>query len=357
MPFILMYGSDDKSRLWAQSLKKHFGVEVIRLKRYPILSPLTILWTLATRGRPRGIVFRYLNDYPSLVKSVLRLTSELLVVLIAKLLRIRVAWICHNVDRETSMYHPRITTLRRKIIGDAAVKVYVTDPGLLRHAERLLPEYKNKLDYVTFGRPGDGPRNLTAPSWWRDFESFVESSKSNLSGSVKRLIGLSFGHASWKTVHYEQTKRLLDAAWTSGYDLRLIILGPIREFLEKYAPDTLRELMNDRRVFLVDQYVKINEAELVKYVDFYWRAYRDYSVPYGMYCAAHYKKPVLTYDVGFLSEAVRIYSLGAVISIDFSNIRQALDAIAEWDETAAERFLESHTWEEGARRLIRFLEV
>lgn len=356
MSYIVMFSGDEKSRSWAKA-SRQFGTDIRGLERLPILSPLTILWNLVTRGRPRGIVFRYLNDYPSFFKSITRLASEFVVVSIARLLRIRVAWICHNVDRETSMHHPKITRLRRTMIGRASWKIFVTDPALLPHAKRFLPEHKDKLDYVTFGAPIETPQKPAQPEWWERLLELAQGTWRSGTPDAKTMIGLSIGHASWKTVHYEQSIRLLDSAQRLGYELRLIIIGPIRKYLEEHDPCTLEQLRSDERIFLVDEYARIDEAGLAERVDFYWRAYRDYSVPYGLYHSAYLKKPVLAYGEGFLSEAVRIYSLGAVINEDFSNLEQSLQVIAEWDDSAAERFLATHTWSGGARQLLAAFDV
>lgn len=356
MPYILMYSADEKLRSWAEASRPS-GVEIIGFRRSPILSPFVIVWHVLTRGRPRGIVFRYLNDYPSLVKTVLRLISEWMVVCLCRLLRIPLAWICHNVDRETLMYHPKITELRRMMIGKAARKIFVTDPGLLVHAKRFLTEFEQKLDYVTFGQPSIKRVQTMEPDLWERLLDFVGRPSTRRIAGTKTLVGLSVGHASDKTVHYEQTTRLLDAAEVLGYEIRLIIIGPIRTYLEKNKPAILRRLREDPRIFLIDKYVLIDENQLAPHVDFYWRAYRDYSVPYGLYHAAKVKKPILAYGDGFLSEAVTQYSLGAVIREDYSNLDQALNSLIQWDEAAACQFLETHTWAEGARRLLRAFDV
>lgn len=169
------------------------------------------------------------------------------------------------------------------------------------------------------------------------------------------MIGLSIGHASWKTAHFEQARRLLDESKRCGFELRLIVIGPIREYLARHAPATLHTLREDPRIFLIDEYARIDERELAEHVTFYWRAYRDYSVPNALYYAAAVRKPILAYGSGFLSEAVLEYSMGAVIKHDFSNIETALRCIVDWDPSAADAFLETHTWAKGVGRLITAL--
>lgn len=336
--------------------------------------PIRILQETVVRGRPRAVVFRYLNDYRSLLQTGVRLGAELVSILLAWLLGARIVWICHNVDRETTSHHPSLSRFRRHLMSRVAERILVTDPLLVPHAQRTFPAAARKISYITFGaqvEKGHGERSRELTQQVRRFlqpeaargrnptvpEPGAGAQKGSASPDAsaelpKRLVGLCAGRASWKTAHFEQLPLLLDKAEALDVELRMIVVGPIGRYLDRTRPDILQFLREDPRILFVDEFIHLDETALAPYVDFYWRAYRDLSVPFTLYHAAALKKPVLAQGPGFVAEMVAAYGLGAVVAEDFHDLAEALDRLQRWDSSQADAFLKSHSWTVGAARLI-----
>lgn len=351
MPLILIQGDDVKTRMWrAEALR--LGVEVAGIPGSPMKIPVYLARTLLRRGRPVAIVYRYLNDYPSLVRTLMRTLAEIIGLFACVLLSIRVVWICHNVDRESLSYFPRLSAFRRAMFTRWAKMVLVTDEHLLKYARRYLPEARAKLGTVTFGPYTRRVSDLSSRELNEAIKAFVHRSKSDSDGANGTLIGLCAGAATWKMAHYERIPRLLEEARQAGYSLYVIVVGPIGPFFGARNPAILRFLEEDHRVFFHDGYVALDEVELAQHIDFYWRAYLDLSVAFSLYVAASVGKPILAQGPGFVAEAVSRYRLGAVVQDDFTNISSALQAVRHWNPEATRKFFEDHNWMAGAKSLI-----
>jgi hypothetical protein len=142
---------DEKYELWADALHR-LGVETAAVRGSPIHAPVHLLRHVLGKRRPRVYVFRYLNDYPSTAKTLLRFLSEVTVIAGMKAIRGRILWIAHNVDGESDRYHPRISALRRRMVSRVADSILVTDPLLIPHAQRTFPRAR-QIDWVCFGQP------------------------------------------------------------------------------------------------------------------------------------------------------------------------------------------------------------
>jgi len=347
-PYIIIQSDDIKSRLWREAAE-HEGVDIVMASGSPMYMPVHLLRNVRKRGIPKALVFRYLNDYRPLWRTMLRAASEASTLMLCALLGVRVIWICHNVDRESALNHPWISRLRRLMIGKRAAAVLVTDQHLVEFArEHLLPRPK-VVGYVTFGE-------YIRRSDAREAEEFTELVRSAV-GEWKQkdpraIVGLCAGSPSWKMAHYAFVPDLIRAAESVGLQIRMIVAGPVEEFLQRNAPGVLRFFQTDGRVRFRSGYVPIKEHDIASYIDFYWKVYSDYSVPMSIYAAASVGRPVLTLNMGFLGLMVRKYQLGEVIERDFSNIASAFAALSEWDPRHAREFLHANSWTCGAKSLI-----
>ena len=114
---ILFQNSDKKVLSLIKELKDYNvegeGVEV----RHPIFTPFYILGQLIKRKRIKIFVFRYLNDSNHFILAIIRYLSDLLVILISKVCNIQIWFLCHNIDKETVMFFPKIIELRRESCG------------------------------------------------------------------------------------------------------------------------------------------------------------------------------------------------------------------------------------------------
>nr|PZN77460.1 MAG: hypothetical protein DIU57_16515 [Pseudomonadota bacterium] len=349
--YILIQGDDVKARMWRDAAKT-FGVEIQTAPGSAVYLPLRFLRHTLRRGRPKAVVFRYLNDYPQLWKTVCRAAAELLCVALCYLFRVRIVWICHNVDRESSCTFPLISRFRRSLIARRAAAILVTDDLLVDVARRYFPDRAARIETVQFGSylrttTGEETRQFT-----RHVTEIVARWRQEVAEQDRLLmVGLCAGSPALKMEHYARIPELIAAARRAGIELRMIVVGPIEDFLKATAPEALRFIQGDPRVSFTSGYVPIAEHEIAPFIDFYWRAYRDYSVPMSVYTAASVRKPILALNIGFLPKMVRAYRLGEVLEVDMSNIREALHRLRMWDAQNADRFLQMRSWTEGARRL------
>jgi hypothetical protein len=136
-----------------------------------------------------------------------------------------------------------------------------------------------------------------------------------------------------------------------------VIVGPVLELLRRQDPALLEWLEQSQSVLFHPYRASIDEFGLAGSFDFYYRAYGDLSVPYSVYSAALARKPILTLRTGFLGEMVERYGLGAVLETDLSNLPDAIRSIDVWNPVNSSMFLNSHTWDEGARRLLMACDV
>src|SRR5690625_2909936 len=98
MMYALIQDDDVKSRKLAKEIQ---GIELYIMKGSTNLIPYYMITQIIKRRRlPKALILRYLNDSNSLIKSLLRFITNIISVLLVKILRIKLIWICHNVDRE-----------------------------------------------------------------------------------------------------------------------------------------------------------------------------------------------------------------------------------------------------------------
>lgn len=351
--YILVQGDDIKTAQWRIAAKK-YGLDIVPTPGSPMYWPINFVRNSLQHGFPQAVVFRYLNDYPQLWKSLLRLLSESLCVLLCLLFRVRIIWLCHNVDRESAAHHPQISRLRRSLLRRYARSILVTDRLLVPHARAVLRPPRQDVGFVTFG---EYQRRSNEPAA-HEFTMLVKERfyewRATCDGSGSRLlIGLCAGSPSWKMAHYALIPQLIESARSCGVEIRMVVAGPIGSFLMKHCREVHTFLSDDPRIFFWNGYVPIAEHDIAPYIDFYWRAYRDLSVPMSVYTAASVGKPILALEMGFLPEMIRAYNLGAVLRVDMTNIAEALADIESWRPCHARRFLEEHNWDVGALNLVR----
>jgi len=299
--------------------------------------PLHLIRHTMRFGRPRAVIYRYLNDYPSITRTLARFLSEVFGVVLCLILRIRLVWICHNVDRESQAHHARISALRRHMFSRAANKILVMDPALVAHARQVFSKMQEKIDYTVFG-PITGVRadEEAHKALVRDVKEFA--ARSDPQGGLSHVrIGLCAGIPDDKKPQFQDIPRLLDHAEEAGETLWAVVIGPVGRYMQVKNPAALERLQQDSRVLLRDEFVPLDERELSPYVDFYWRVCTDLSVPLGLYMAATCRKPILTREPGFLAEAVKAYHLGEVLRADFSDIEEGLSRLRSWDSENARR--------------------
>jgi glycosyltransferase involved in cell wall biosynthesis len=353
--YILFQHRDNKTSMWRKALIMVSSISLVELEKSPIVMPVELFSNIIKRGVPEAFFFRYLSDYPGRLKTLARFLSEFITILVLKVLRIRIFWICHNVDRETKHFH-KITYIRRKMVARSAEKIFVMDSELVSYAQKVFPRYSDKIDYLTFGLPEEKVLPEKSKDVNERISIFVK--KSNEKDNSLPFPGLFFtciGRPGQKYLHFPLTIPLLDEAKRVGYKLNGIIVGPFHTVRDK-IDSAFYGLSEDPRVFFHPEYVPFEESAIADQFDFFWRAYDDWSVSYTLYTAAALRKPVLALETGFVGKAVEHYKLGAILKKDFSNLKDALEQIQNWDPENADRFLETHSWEIAAKKIVKTLE-
>mgnify|MGYP001133971169 CR=1 FL=1 len=349
--FILFQKNDEKARMWSQALHAR-GVRACGLDGSPIMMPVKLAGVILRHGRPSAFFFRYLNDYPGIIRTLLRAVAELSVLLICKLARIQVCWICHNVDRESVEAYPRITRFRRRVLAASAQKIYVMDALLIPHAQKILHRWSDRLDFLTFGEPE--PRVLSP----RDREQnarvleFCSACRSAVRPGRRVLIGLCVGNVEGaKYAHFEAVPALIAAASDLGVDLFMVVAGDL-ERSSAVSRSLLGKLESHPNVLFFPSEFVVDERKLAGQIDFLWRGYRDLSVAYTLYVGAAARLPVLALSMGFVGEAVEFYGLGATVKSDFSDLGAALARLTRWNSDCCTEFLATHSWEIAADRIL-----
>lgn len=355
-PTVLIAGNDTKARCW----QKHAACQGRAL--IPIRGGLALIIDLVRYmllyGRPEALIVRYLNDRPNMIKSLcytLGLSGSLL---LCKFTKVRIIWFCHNVDCETRTLYPRLTNFRRNLASSFSTRIFLMDPLINEYHSTLFHStLREKLDWTTFGRPlpihqcshHDIEHRI------RDFAlSFRRQADSQ---NRIPLIGVCLGDAGPKYAHFDFALPLIEHATKTRFAVGLIIGGNIWETATPKQKNAVLSLAEREDVLLFPHRVEVDESRVRDSIDFIWRGYRDVSMSYSLYVAAAAELPVLTLNMGFVSLAVSQYGLGVVVEPDFRNLNASLEELITWDPSSARRFLQTHSWNYGIRRVFSSIEA
>lgn len=353
---VLIAGNDAKARSWQQHAARQ-GQTLLPIRGGLGLS-IELVRYMLTHGRPTALVVRYLNDRSTFIKSLLYTLGLSASLVLCKLTNVHIIWFCHNVDRETRTFHPRLTSFRRNLTLHFSAQIFLTDPLLNECYSQLFPHtQRHKLNWITFGRPlpTHQPSEPKVEQQIRDFAlSFRRQSQEEYRSP---LIGLCLGDAGPKYAHFDFALSLLQQATRTPFKVGLVVGGNVWATATEQQRIALQSLRSRQDVLFFPRYVQVDELRLRDCIDFIWRGYRDVSMSYSLYVAAAAELPILTLNMGFVSTAVKKYRLGATIDTDFSNLNEPLEKLISWDPSAARRFLQTHTWECGTHRLFSSLEA
>lgn len=342
--YALIQDDDIKSQMLAKEID---DIELIKMKGSTNIIPIHLIKQILKRKKlPKAVILRYLNDSNSFIKSFIRFMTNLITVILIKLLGIRLIWICHNVDKESKEYYPLLVRIRREIVTKFADKILVTDKFLIKHAARILNVDDSKVDYITFGRPDSNDNLDSEDDIHQEIIRFVQNDKQK-----DTLIGFSIGNPNVKVLQPFYTDEIIKKAAASGINIKIILGGPLGEFIKKHDVNAYKNLLSNPNVLFLDGKIKLNESYISNYIDFYWRVYDDFSVPFTVYNAAYLKKPILTMNKGFLKEMVMEYNLGYVLDNDMSNVLQAMNDLKHDRTEAFDDFIKTHNWRYGAEKL------
>lgn len=341
LKYVLIQKQDQKTNYWAAALKK-YNVVLIPLKGSPIKWATFYCKQLILK-KPKAIIFRYLNDYPSFIKTLLRFLSEGIVLLLAPLFGTKIIWLCHNINRETDVHFPIISDLRRKYIVSKATKIFVMDKLLVSEARHRFPP--EKVDFLSFGIILSKKKDKHII---RSINKFVSNNtKENV------VFGLVIGSINYKTLHFEKIPELLAQNSYTRKRIKLVVGGPIGAWLERYNPSLLEYLQKSEDVYFVDQYIHFEPSD-IENVGFIFKSNTDLSVPLSYYSAAQSQIPILAIEQTFSAEFVDHYNIGRILYNDLSNLDEVLYSLPT-EQFSYKKFLDEKSWDAAAFKISKHL--
>ncbi|MFW5983018.1 MAG: hypothetical protein ACOCQ4_00840 [bacterium] len=356
-PRIIIQKDDLKSRAWAKAASKKNIGQLIPVSGSPIFMPFVLLKYIFLFRKPHAVVFRYLNDYSILGMTLVRTGSEFLTVFLSKLFRIKVLWICHNVDRETNSHYPKITQIRRNLLKNVSETVFVLDNLLIPYAIQELGAPREKIKDICFGRTdvfnssrvdtygGEKNKLVQGIENWKYF-------KKRKNGEA--VLGLWIGSIENKKL--EGLRFILDKFLNQNSfhhkEVGFIIIGPISKKLQRLDQKLYLALKSDERVYIIDDYFELLPEVWSQYADFVWKPNDDLSVNLTIYNAALAKLPLVGFSNTFLATFIDHYKLGFPIDpINFS-VGEFFESVEAWNADNAALFLERKDWFNGAQNLV-----
>jgi hypothetical protein len=358
--FILFFNDDFKFKQWKVSLERDYGYSCKASKSAVFV--FFLIPFLFKKGKVESVVFRYLNDRKSWFKSVSFLISDLLIYGLCSLFQIKIHWILHNIDKESSINFPTMIKHRRRWIASKAKKIFVIDQLLVELAKEAFPDHKNKIDHISFGRYSSGmiARKIKplAISSNRECMNFSFSLFDELIDVVKSvrpdydLIAFCGGRYSKKRMNFQELPNLVEGAKKANLKFLMILVSDFSRTEDKRLFDYCTEASD---IMFVNNLLEMNEFAFQGLIDFYWNGYSDISIPYTVYTAATLEIPVISYDSGILPKVVSHYKIGEVVKADYSNLESLSRRVRDKDNYAFSEFLELNYWNKTADKLVASL--
>lgn len=337
--------------MWSNFSKEN-GINLIPQKGSPIWAPFfLIFYFFKSQRKPFGYIVRYLNDYPNIFKTISRLLSEFFLICLCKVFNIKLIWICHNVDRESEAYFPLLSRTRRNLFASFSEKIFVTDQLLIEKAKKVFPSNQSKIDFVTFGVITN-KSNQIINLHEKEILKLISTKRDLLINSRYdfKVLFCAGMPRSKKSLHFDYLLELIEKAKNNGIYLLAIVSGDFHN--SERGEFLLSKFINNKQIFLFDNYTNFSEEFVKKAVDFYWRGYSDFSVPYSVFESATLKKPILALKNGFFNKYIEFYKLGLDIDLKTDNFIDIFDKL-EQNDFLFDEFLVTHSWEVFAKKISR----
>lgn len=330
---------------WKKELEK-VGEEAYAFETPNIFHFIELL-KLVIKGKTiNSYIFRYLNDRPNFISSFLRLIGDVLTIIFCKIFQIKILWILHNVDKESTQFYPSIIKWRRGILNVFASKIFVTDKLLINIAVNHKIK-KEKLDYISFGF---SKHNIDINESLRVGE-LLSSFRKDLLGkhSPKKInIGICISSNLSKFKHFETVIDFVNSINRISKDELFAV------FLYGILPSSLNSLNlksayeNNIFIHYEEESKMIDEVYFKNEFDYVYRCLTDFSVPFSLYPSIYLEKPIITHNFGFLEQMVNYYNLGFVYDL---NSPKKID-FEKWDPKFSRDFMEDKGWNSSALKLL-----
>lgn len=342
--------NDFKYYAWSFELNQ-IGVKTLANTKSYIFTPAVLINQILRGEKIDAFIFRYLNDRKSYFKTIGNALTDILLIGVCYIKKIKVMWISHNVDKETYVYHKYLSDIRRKTISSCADKIFVTDPLLMDMFIRKGIS-SAKVDWISFGPPGEIKSNNKNKSLFDRIASFKEILAKQSKKQV--LLGLCVSSPLPKFYHFLNATKLVQDDPLSDYCIGLVLIGKMPE--GKKFEIAREQIKSNSRILYIEDNFPVDEYKLKPLVDFFYRAVNDYSVPYTVFVAMSLQKPVLTDNLGFLPRLVEEYGIGATIPDPETRTADWFQQfLASWDPKNANKFLSQRSWKHGAQKIFSAL--
>lgn len=348
---VLIQKNDLKAKMWAKAASERKDIELRPTDGSPLIMPLILISTLMWE-RPIAICFRYVNDYPSLLKSCCRATTDIITIVIACIFRIKILWVCHNVGQQTQEHYKLLTAFRIIFLIRMSSKVFVTDSLLVRHAAHVHKIPLGRLDVISFGAPltPSKPYSLKVNRCLariKDWQGRIRSHSPNA------IFALWIGTLIPKT--YSGIRQIPEISRCSrdlGKPIYFIVIGPTDSELEEvFADSDVIQGLKDC-TYCTNEKIDLPASTWRSLADFVWKPMSDYSVPYTAYCAASAGLPLCCLPNSFLGVFITHHKLGITVYPTLKGLNTFFKELENWDPQCAAAFIKSHTWEDGSNALV-----
>lgn len=358
MKTIHFVGGDRKARQFVQAINQRGG-KAQALKAYPFTAWLTLM--RPDKVEPGDVVVvRYLNDNPSLFLSLLKPIGDLLTLAVVRIRKVRLLWLCHNVDRETETYWPLVSRLRRRVWERYCDAIIVTDPSLMDAANAVFYKARSKITPITLGAlPKD--RRFSRPDDERRARRFLRSPDAGEGSGRGSIRVLCAGISGEKYIHFELLPLLDRFLKAAGWSPRVLVVTRFQRngswSRGKDYSDFVDWCDKTDSVLLLKDYIDIDEKEWSDDIDLVWRTMSDWSFAFTLINACVAKIPLLSYQSGAVGTIVDRERIGATVSWDFSDLEEKVDAALGIPSKNFEDFLAKRSWDNAARVFMSYAGV
>jgi hypothetical protein len=227
-------------------------------------------------------------------------------------------------------HHKRISHFRRQFVAKSSHKIFVMNELLVEHFSYYFEHASEKCQSIQFGLPNQ--KQIGDVQEIAQAVEFITASKSHLEDSdlIESNVLVTFCAGTpdnEKYLHFDHLEWLISAAQSANYHVIAIVAGEFNR--TKRGRELKSQYSKNPNILFFDHYTEFSDEFVDKYIDFYWRAYSDLSVPYTIYEAISLLKPIMCLKTGFLAELVSKSQIGPVISMNepVATIKKAFDSI------------------------------
>ncbi|MBP3194023.1 hypothetical protein [Natronogracilivirga saccharolytica] len=355
MKKILIQKSDIKSNSWKKIAEKENIGKLFPIKKSAVYMPFVLLQHILLQEKPYAIIVRYLNDYQSLAKTLIRLNTDITTVIIAKVFCVKLYWMCHNVDNETVSYYPYITRLRRTVVKKASEKIFVMDKMLIEYAEKKLNISRNKIYDISFGRTDYLEKinicNDKCVAVIDDINKWKNNKIKKRKGGV--CCGMWIGNVEKKNIDGLYTiMEIISKNKNVSYcndKIVFVVIGPVGK---KINNELYTKLKYSDDIKLIDEFISIPPSMWNDIADFIFKPNDDLSVNLTLYNAALAEIPIISKKRTFVSKMIEYYNIGYSLCYENIEIKNIVHKVKNWETYKSKKFIKEKNWIYGAKKIF-----